>query len=537
MHCNKLFIPIFIFFPMFAYAQPNILWQECFGGSDDDFFYEAAITSGNNFITTLRGGSEDGDLIDNPESSGWVIKFNSNLEIEWQQFYFDGISPIKTIEMPHGDLLFGGACGSDHDSTNGYYDIMLMKTDSLGIILWNQCYGGTLADDLVSLQATQDGGYLVLGSSYSAGGDIPFHYGEACCNDAVIFKTDSLGNILWLKVLGGSLYDSPIANAVETSRGIYQIHIFSSSDDYDLADCPITDTRKRWIIEMDSMGNILRENFLSAEDDYMNFENLLYQDGEFVISVGTGNAESPSFPASEGHLGEEGSIAFFDSTLNLIKMISFGGSGDDRFVDMVRDSSGNYFFVGQSSSIDYDLPGNYNGGDNNDYWLLATDSSFNLLWSRNFGGSDYDGDAVDDFCFIHLNRDNVIVFTGAVTPNELPDYDIQCGHLDVEPDLTTDRDAWVIAFSIPNAIPTITPQEQKITIFPNPADTYCNISISGNPSPTHFQIIDATQRIVNEGKFSSDMPLNLDSLQTGVYMVCLYGHAGLVACEKLLILR
>ncbi len=539
MRCNKLFISLFVFFPMFAYAQPSIIWQECFGGTADDYFYNTIKTNDGGIVACARCASIDGDLSSSPDCDGWVIKFDSSLHVEWQQLYIGEIEPLKSVELKHSGYLFGGACGVEHISTHGFQDILLMQTDSLGEILWSNCYGGILGDDLVSVQATQDGGFLVLGSSYGAGGDIPFHYGEACCNDAVIFKTDSLGNILWLKVLGGSLYDSPIANAVETSRGIYQIHIFSSSDDYDLADCPVTDSRKRWIIEMDSMGNILRENFLSAEDDYLNFENLLYQDGVYIISVGTGNAESPLFPAPVGHAGEEGSIAFFDSTLNLVNMISFGGSGEDRFNGMTRDSAGNYYFVGISSSTDYDLPGNYNDGITDDYWLMATDSNFNLLWSRNFGGSHTSGDDMGsaEISDILIKSGVIYVFTGAVTPDELPDYDIACGHQDVVPDIYDERDAWVVAFSIPNAIHSATPSELGMTIFPNPAETYCKISISGTLNPTHIQILDATQRVVHEGKYTPDMSITLDHFKPGVYMLCLYNHTGLLDCEKLLILR
>jgi len=490
-------------------------------------------------ITTLRGGSEDGDLIENPESSGWVIKFDSSMQVQWQKFYENGISPIKVIEIPFGDYLFAGACGSDHDSTNGFYDIMLMQTDSLGEILWSRCYGGYLADDLVSVQSTKDGGYLVLGSSYADGGDIPFHYGEACCNDAVIFKTDSVGNILWLRVLGGSLYDSPIGNAVETSRGIYQIHIFSSSDDYDLEDCPIMDIRKRWIIELDSLGNILRENFLSAEDDYLNFEKLLYQDGEYVISIGAGNAASTLFPAPAGHAGEEGSIAFFDSTLNLANIISFGGSGDDRFNGMTRDSAGNYFFVGISSSTDYDLPGNYNGGNNDDYWLMATDSNFNLLWSRNFGGGHISGDDMgsDEKSFLLLKSNVIYVFTGAVTPETLPDYDIQCGHLDIEPDLTFDRDAWLVAFSLPNAINTTIPDIVDISIYPNPASGQCQVSITSSLVPARIQIKDVMHRLVYDDEFYQDMAIDLSGFVEGVYAVCIYNNLFMSPCKQLVILK
>lgn len=50
------------------------------------------------------------------------------------------------------------------------------------------------------MMVTQDKGYLICGYSNSSGGDIPDHYGSGFSNDIVIIKTDSLGNILWSKI-------------------------------------------------------------------------------------------------------------------------------------------------------------------------------------------------------------------------------------------------------------------------------------------------------------------------------------------------
>lgn len=520
-----------------ASGQPSVIYQQCYGGTGDDLFYHAIPARNGGIITTLRATSDDGDLIDNPESSGWVIKFNSVLEIEWQKFYYNGESPIKIIENEDGSLIFGGSCSGEHIESNGSTDIMVMKTDSLGEIIWSRCYGGLLADNLISIQATQDQGYLILGNSFAEGGDIPFHYGDACCEDAIIIKIDSVGEILWVKALGGSLNDSPIANSLENKRGFYQIHLFSSSNDYDLADCPITDIRKRWIIILDSLGNIINENHLSAEDDFLNFEDYIFQDAEFTMIPGSGNASSVIYPAPPGHSGEEGSVAIFDSTLNLVNMISFGGSNDDRFKTMVRDSSKNFYFLGYSMSPDYDLPNNYNGGEANDYWIMATDSNLNKLWSMNFGGSSIYGDYstnLDNSNIIFMNN-SLYVFTASITPETLPDFDISCGNLDTEPDFTVDRDAWLVAFSIPTNISDLSPILPHISILPNPAKDQCIISVEDGSTIDFIQIFDALQRPVFRQPFVQNTPISLAGLNEGIYFVGLYSSTGLICCEKLVI--
>ena len=67
---------------------------------------------------------------------------------------------------------------------------------------------------------------------------------------------------------------------------------------------------------------------------------------------------------------------------------SFGGSQFDQGVCALEKPNGNYLVVGDSQSDDYDLPGNYGISD---IWILELDQSGNLLWSKNYGGtrSDY----------------------------------------------------------------------------------------------------------------------------------------------------
>lgn len=52
-------------------------------------------------------------------------------------------------------------------------------------------------------------------------------------------------------------------------------------------------------------------------------------------------------------------------------MKQWGGSGIDKFVRCKKDLQGNYYFMGHSSSDDYDLPANYNNGSDKDYWLFT----------------------------------------------------------------------------------------------------------------------------------------------------------------------
>ena len=76
-----------------------------------------------------------------------------------------------------------------------YPDVLLIKTDANGNIIWAKTYGGTDWDYATSVQQTSDGGYIVASYTQSFG---------AGYYDIFLLKTDANGNIVWAKTYGGT---------------------------------------------------------------------------------------------------------------------------------------------------------------------------------------------------------------------------------------------------------------------------------------------------------------------------------------------
>ena len=76
-------------------------------------------------------------------------------------------------------------------------DFCLFKTNSEGDLQWIKMYGGYLDDDANSLIQTSDVGFALAGNTNSFG---------AGQTDALIIKTDASGNPLWVKTYGGSVW-------------------------------------------------------------------------------------------------------------------------------------------------------------------------------------------------------------------------------------------------------------------------------------------------------------------------------------------
>ncbi|MGB1041169.1 MAG: T9SS type A sorting domain-containing protein, partial [Flavobacteriales bacterium] len=77
----------------------------------------------------------------------------------------------------------------------GGSDVYVIKIDKNGIIKWEYAYGGALNDFGLSICQSVDSGFLISGSTESFG---------AGQRDFYVLKIDSIGNLNWSKVFGGT---------------------------------------------------------------------------------------------------------------------------------------------------------------------------------------------------------------------------------------------------------------------------------------------------------------------------------------------
>jgi hypothetical protein len=92
-------------------------------------------------------------------------------------------------------------CGITWSFGAGKSDIWLLKTDSQGDTLWTKTYGGSDYENVVCLNQTQDGGYILAAQTFSFD-----TYGKS---DVWILKVNSLGDTLWTLVYGTETRDFP----------------------------------------------------------------------------------------------------------------------------------------------------------------------------------------------------------------------------------------------------------------------------------------------------------------------------------------
>ncbi len=214
-----------------------IQWQKCLGGSFEEQAYSIQQTTDGGYIVSGLTGSNDGDVIGNHGSSDyWVVKLSNVGAIQWQKCLggSGGDNDARIHQTTDGGYIVAGTTtSSDGDITgfNGLVDYWITKLDSLGVLQWQKTLGGSYLEWNYSIQQTTDGGYIVSGRSDSNDGDVTGNHG---LTDIWVVKLDGVGNIKWQKCLGGTSSEDALS-IQQTNDGGYIVAGSSASNDGDVS--------------------------------------------------------------------------------------------------------------------------------------------------------------------------------------------------------------------------------------------------------------------------------------------------------------
>ena len=120
-------------------------WQNCFGGSDEDYATDI-VPYGANYIVVGASASSDGDITGNHgKGDGWVLELDPVGSMIWQKSFggTDGEHWKRIVPtVDHHFYLVGVSNSSDNDIWDDPYpeslDFWIVKIDSTGEILWSK---------------------------------------------------------------------------------------------------------------------------------------------------------------------------------------------------------------------------------------------------------------------------------------------------------------------------------------------------------------------------------------------------------------
>ncbi|OEK09328.1 hypothetical protein A8C32_11430 [Flavivirga aquatica] len=185
----------------------------------------------------------------------WAIKLNTLGEKEWSKFYGGTFTdtPYDAIQTEdNGYIIVGSSDSNDVDikANKGSYDFWVVKISETGDLLWEKSYGGSEIDEARAIEKSNDGNYIIVGDTRSSNLDVSFNNGAA---DLWIIKISPSGNLIWEKSFGGTNFDAG-RSISKTQNGDFIISGSSRSSDNDLN--KNNGQNDAWVLKIDTNGNL-----------------------------------------------------------------------------------------------------------------------------------------------------------------------------------------------------------------------------------------------------------------------------------------
>jgi hypothetical protein len=266
----------------------------------------------------------------------FLIRFSENCS-------FIGSTIYEWPEDEEGSALVQSAdggfavAGQTSSWGAGDYDMLLIKTNATGGLLWNKTYGGAGTETTFSMAQTSDAGYILAGSTNSSG------FGGT---DVFLVKTDAFGNMSWSKTYGGAGMDVGY-KVIQTIEGGYAVVGTTTSltgGDNDV-----------YLIKTDSNGNLLWSKNFPKNQNEVGTSVIQTQDNGFALVAYTNTYAAGNSDAWLIKTDANGAMQWNKT---------YGGSGGDTGNALTQTSDGSYVIVGGTNSF---------GAGNYDVWIVKVD--------------------------------------------------------------------------------------------------------------------------------------------------------------------
>ena len=287
---------------------------------------------------------------------------------EWLETVYDYGNKVQQTH-DGGFIIAGGT----YYYIAGKNDVYLIKTDAAGNKEWQKTFGGNESDYGHSVQQTTDGGFIIVGDTYSYGNGETDAYmiktdiaGDtlsyvAGSPDVYLIKTDAYGNKRWEKTFGGNEPDYG-HSVQQTTDGGYIIVGRTRSYGSGMSDI--------YLVKTDAYGNKeWQKTFGGNKSDY----------GEEVQQINDGGYIIAGTTYSYGGGNSDVCLIKTDVSGNKLWQKTFGGEGNDGGDSVQQTTDGGYIIAGSTDG---------------DVYLIKTDAVGNIVWQKTFGVDDDHGYSV-----------------------------------------------------------------------------------------------------------------------------------------------
>ncbi|MDX2359562.1 MAG: T9SS type A sorting domain-containing protein [Crocinitomicaceae bacterium] len=427
---------IILTIPLFgASQQVGLKWAHSFGSESYDRSHQICTDFDNNiYITGAAHDTVDFDpgpgtaFVNGSGTFMFVVKFNSSGDFIWVKSMMGTANDVEGMDIvTDGAHLYvtgryNGFSPVDFDpgagvyqlTSNGGYDIFVLKLDLSGNFEWAKGMGGTTTyiEEGSSLAVNANGEVLITGGYV---GTVDFDPGPGIYNltsvavgDVFLLKLDSLGDFVWAKEFGSTWANR--GTSVKTGKfgAIYLAGHFSYTVDFDPGPGTYNLTSNGgfdgFVLKLSENGGFCWANQIgglgterASRIDLDSAANI-YVGGYFTDTVdfdpGIGtHLETPNGSA-------DAYVLKLDTSGNFLWVNTLGGVYSDALTNIHVGKDENIYSVGDfRDTVDFDPSGSsyYLTCPNSACgFLQITDSTGNLINAFNMGRSSETWDVQTD---------------------------------------------------------------------------------------------------------------------------------------------
>jgi len=502
---KKLYMSALFLCTVMSISAQEVLWQKDIKSSTQDFLSQVTTTIDQQYLITgssiqVAGKSATSSLgsATSKQNNGYdfhLVKLNQQGEEVWEK-YFSGANHdflSATVATQEGGFLFAGTSYSGKgldkkDDAKGGSDIWLIRINEFGDEMWQKTLGTAQDEEAKAVIQTTDFGFFVAGNVQNA----PKGYGS---KDVIVSKLDKSGKEFSQIIIGGKGLDE-VEKVIPTLDGGALLGIYSRSNIGGSKKTENFGEGDYYIIKLNKEGKVEWEkNFGGKGDDHL--RTLAMTSTGYVVG-----GESRSERSGNKTTGiEEGTdiwlISLNDRGEELWQK-SYNFKNRDVLMGM------NVVKTGDDKNSKGILLGGYTQAegrieaDDETFWMLYLDQNGNEQWRKHVKGESRKKE--ERLSDIKLNRDGSIILAGT-SAEELG------------------KENWKIVKLGDKQLDQLI-EKLDIKIYPNPVSDYCYVEIGMEFKEADITLYDMGGRQLQTLKTKNKITkMNTQNLIQGAYLV------------------
>ncbi len=496
---------LLVFISISCFGQtPSIEWSKTFGGSQRDVADKIKQTTDGGYILAGNTYSNDGDITSNHgQSDILVIKLDAAGGIIWKKTYGgsgDDFAGDIQQTADGGYIICGDTNSTDGDITqnDGLTKIWLIKLSATGSIEWQTTFGPNL--HLISgsrrFVQTTDGNFVIAASSYY----VDVFGGGYSPTDIYIAKLSQNGGLIWEKYYGGTGEEYP-ASIYETSDSGFIVGSVSNSDDVD-GHHGANFSKDYYILKLDNEGNLQWQKSLGGFGDESGGYVKQTIDGGYITSGFTYYSAANQGDVTGNHGGYDTWVVKLNSSGNIEWQKCIGTALDEYLTrEIYQYPDGSYLVAGTRGTFTTTNGVYFDNDTTADIVITKIDATGTVLWEKLIGGSL--GDFSEDS---QITSDGGSIIVGHTFSNNIDGNSNHGG-----------SDIWVVKLSESLSNNTFSQNNSLIT-YPNPTTNQLNIKVADNTIIDKIIITDLSGKAILVQSENINQ-INTENLSTGMYFI------------------